>query len=220
MDTNMSCQRGRSMVEMLGVLAIIGVLSVGGIAGYARAMAYFKINKTMNEVSHIAAAARAMFGKYESYASLGEYTNINLLKKTRIVPDEMFKIVKVENEDVETLVNPFGGQATMVKTDLYDEGDEAAFLLTVYNIPRDACISIVARDWGSVSSSGLVALGVNLEASYMDLLYLGCESGAGDGYAYACGTVSGSSQQNYLTLSEASAACSFDTANAISWKYY
>ena len=26
---------GRSMIEMLGVLAIIGVLSVGGIAGYS-----------------------------------------------------------------------------------------------------------------------------------------------------------------------------------------
>ena len=31
-------QIGRSMVEMLGVLAIIGVLSVGGIAGYSKAM--------------------------------------------------------------------------------------------------------------------------------------------------------------------------------------
>ena len=29
-------QSGRSMVEMLGVLAIIGVLSVGGIAGYSK----------------------------------------------------------------------------------------------------------------------------------------------------------------------------------------
>ena len=29
---------GRSMIEMLGVLAIIGVLSVGGIAGYSKAM--------------------------------------------------------------------------------------------------------------------------------------------------------------------------------------
>ena len=31
-------ESGRSMVEMLGVLAIIGVLSVGGIAGYTTAM--------------------------------------------------------------------------------------------------------------------------------------------------------------------------------------
>ena len=32
-------QVGRSMVEMLGVLAILGVLSVGGIAGYSKATA-------------------------------------------------------------------------------------------------------------------------------------------------------------------------------------
>ena len=31
-------QFGRSMVEMIGVLAIIGVLSVGSIAGYQKAM--------------------------------------------------------------------------------------------------------------------------------------------------------------------------------------
>lgn len=36
-------QSGRSMVEMLGVLAIIGVLSIGGIAGYSRAMIKFKV---------------------------------------------------------------------------------------------------------------------------------------------------------------------------------
>ena len=35
-------QCGRSMVEMLGVLAIIGVLSVGGIAGYRTAMEKIK----------------------------------------------------------------------------------------------------------------------------------------------------------------------------------
>ena len=40
---------GRSMIEMLGVLAIIGVLSVGGIAGYFKAMEKFKINKTIEQ---------------------------------------------------------------------------------------------------------------------------------------------------------------------------
>ena len=37
-------QLGRSMIEMLGVLAIIGVLSVGGLAGYSKAMHINKIN--------------------------------------------------------------------------------------------------------------------------------------------------------------------------------
>ena len=40
---------GRSMIEMLGVLAIIGVLSVGGIAGYSKAMMKYKINKMTEE---------------------------------------------------------------------------------------------------------------------------------------------------------------------------
>ena len=44
---------GRSMIEMLGVLAIIGVLSVGGIAGYSKAMEKFKVNKTIEEYSYL-----------------------------------------------------------------------------------------------------------------------------------------------------------------------
>ncbi|HBO50303.1 MAG TPA: hypothetical protein DD619_05935 [Alphaproteobacteria bacterium] len=36
---------GRSMIEMLGVLAIIAVLSVGGIAGYSKAMLMWHSNK-------------------------------------------------------------------------------------------------------------------------------------------------------------------------------
>lgn len=41
-------QSGRSMVEMLGVLAIIGVLSVGGIAGYRYAMEMHTTNELMD----------------------------------------------------------------------------------------------------------------------------------------------------------------------------
>jgi type II secretory pathway pseudopilin PulG len=37
------------MVEMLGVLAIIGVLSVGAIAGYQKAMNKYRLNKATNE---------------------------------------------------------------------------------------------------------------------------------------------------------------------------
>jgi type II secretory pathway pseudopilin PulG len=46
-------QHGRSMVEMLGVLAIIGVLSVGGIAGYSKAMYKQKMNKSVDIVSKV-----------------------------------------------------------------------------------------------------------------------------------------------------------------------
>lgn len=44
-------QIGRSMIEMLGVLAIIGVLSVGGLAGYSRAMRKHKVNDALDYMS-------------------------------------------------------------------------------------------------------------------------------------------------------------------------
>ena len=42
---------GRSMVEMLGVLAIIGVLSVGAMSSYSKAMFKYKLNKQAEQLS-------------------------------------------------------------------------------------------------------------------------------------------------------------------------
>ena len=41
-------QNGRSMIEMLGVLAIIGVLSIGGLAGYTMAMNRHRANEILD----------------------------------------------------------------------------------------------------------------------------------------------------------------------------
>ena len=43
-------QSGRSMVEMLGVLAVIGVLSIGGIMGYSYGMDKYRANETTNQI--------------------------------------------------------------------------------------------------------------------------------------------------------------------------
>ena len=50
-------QSGRSMVEMLGVLAIIGVLSVGGIAGYSLSMRRHRANGVVDLISKYALVA-------------------------------------------------------------------------------------------------------------------------------------------------------------------
>ena len=46
---------GRSMIEMLGVLAIIAVLTVGGIAGYSKAMKKYQANKVVGEIIQVLA---------------------------------------------------------------------------------------------------------------------------------------------------------------------
>ena len=52
--SNKQQQSGRSMVEMLGVLAIIGVLSIGGIAGYTLSMRRHRANQIVDAVNKYA----------------------------------------------------------------------------------------------------------------------------------------------------------------------
>ena len=47
-------ENGRSMIEMLGVLAIIGVLSVGGLSGYTMAMNRHRANQIADYASRLA----------------------------------------------------------------------------------------------------------------------------------------------------------------------
>ena len=84
---NDSVCAGRSMVEMLGVLAIIGVLSVGAIAGYSKAMMKYKLNKQAEQISwllNVAYRYRNNFGK--KHMSLVPYF-IKLGK----IPENMIK---------------------------------------------------------------------------------------------------------------------------------
>jgi len=47
-------QFGRSMIEMLGVLAIIGVLSIGGLLGYRRAVNNHQANTILDDANRLA----------------------------------------------------------------------------------------------------------------------------------------------------------------------
>ncbi|MGN0919749.1 MAG: discoidin domain-containing protein [Alphaproteobacteria bacterium] len=72
-------QSGRSMVEMLGVLAIMGVLSVGGVAMYTTAMNKHRANELLNEAQKRASVVVPQILLMEnSHPSLNEFINNNL----------------------------------------------------------------------------------------------------------------------------------------------
>ena len=73
--TKFEKESGRSMVEMLGVLAIIGVLSVGGIAGYTTAMNKHRANQILNGASVRAIVASTQIQKGSETPTLGEFTD-------------------------------------------------------------------------------------------------------------------------------------------------
>ena len=73
-------QSGRSFVEMLGTLAIMGVLSIGSIAGFNYAMNKHRATEVINEAKKraVVASMKIMEGKRPKDVSLSEFTNNDL----------------------------------------------------------------------------------------------------------------------------------------------
>ena len=87
----MYTQSGRSMVEMLGVLAIIGVLSVGAIAGYSKAMMKYKLNKQAEQISSILDYVNIHMDDFKRSKTSTAGNMIPLLKKLNVIPQEMIR---------------------------------------------------------------------------------------------------------------------------------
>ena len=140
-------QCGRSMIEMLGVLAIIGVLSVGGIAGYSKAMMKYRINKTIEQITLIAGNVRAFFAPQGNYAGLDDK---KVIKKAKLVPDEMW------DGDYNYIKDVWGDGVALAAADKISEGDEKAFRIGLFIHNEEVCIELLTQDWTSLSLASII----------------------------------------------------------------
>ncbi len=90
-------QSGRSMVEMLGVLAIIGVLSIGGIAGYKYAMNYYQANQIAHEINLMRTDAQVKIAQGADELVLGNPYDDGNINFNNYETD--FDCVYMENEN-------------------------------------------------------------------------------------------------------------------------
>ena len=165
-------ESGRSMIEMLGVLAIIGVLSVGGIAGYSKAMLKYKTNKAVDEITQLASNIRIAFSNARDYTDLGDGTGNGgkIIDAYNILPGEMY-----ENKDGNggnTYQTPWGTPVhfSVSRRTQNDSGHNRAFQITFENIPSSACAELALADWGGkASGSGLIAMSTASGSSPTDL---------------------------------------------------
>ncbi|MBP5616071.1 MAG: hypothetical protein J6X42_05970 [Alphaproteobacteria bacterium] len=78
--------QGRSMVEMLGVLAIIGVLSAGALAGYSKAMFMHKMNQCTDAFTQLLQNCMMIAPKLEKDTTKTTYYT-DTLKAANMIPN-------------------------------------------------------------------------------------------------------------------------------------
>ena len=215
-------QSGRSMVEMLGVLAIIGVLSVGGIAGYSKAMNKYKINKTTDQISMLVANIRTMFATQGSYEGLDNKQAV----KFGIVPNDLYKAESVSNITSSAgITNAFGGNVLIKSSDLRTSKDNRAFVLAYEGLTQEACITIVTGDWGSAQGSGLIAIGAagSSNKTLLDAVMIDADNASTgqDSTTSGYGVPGGKTVPTPISVTNAQKWCSSTAStNSVVWKYY
>ncbi len=191
-------QNGRSMIEMLGVLAIIGVLSVGGLAGYTKAMKQYRINKTITQVLEISSRVSVLGDQMSSYAGLSNAAVI----KMGMVPSELIS-------SSSSLTNVYGGDVTIQNSNLTASDTDMAYIIQYKGISQDACMTLATQDWQNSKGNNLVGIGVGSGddklSDIISNLRANCSGKSANGEIVACpnGTVSFP-----LSMGEALKGCS------------
>lgn len=145
-------QSGRTMVEMIGVLGIIGLLSVGGIVAYSQAMMNYKVNHTVEQVSEIASRITLLGEQATSYNGL----NNDVAIKMKAVPGDMINIGSSE------LDNMFNGYVYIESANLFDSEAEnskdLAFTVTYTGLDSEACVRLAMQNWKSGKNGSLMGV--------------------------------------------------------------
>lgn len=119
----MKQESGRSMIEMLGVLAIMGVITVGAIAMISTAMRTQKHNTTNDDVAQIVLGVRQLLGEYDDFSNIENMS--------------IFSAIGISNK------NPYGGFYTVS----VNPTNTRQFIVGIDGLAQSDCEYLVAKAW-------------------------------------------------------------------------
>ena len=150
----MKSENGRSMVEMLGVLAIIGVLSVGAIAGYSKAMMKYKLNKHAEQMNTVINAVARNLHSFDNIEQGGTPLTPYLIKMGKI-PTEMTKSGSQSIHDI-------FGQTWMI----FISSDGGYVILSSYSTAGSSSLTTKSTDNLEICKNILVTAKENHDSIY------------------------------------------------------
>lgn len=125
-------ESGRTMLEMLGVLGIMGIIMYGAVAGINYGMSTYKINQIYNEVQEAVQSIQDIYSWQRGYPE-----NFDL--GTLCQNDVFVRCGSGEPKNV------YEGMITVKPIK-----DRSSFKLTYESIKSDICYRLKEMDWGTI----------------------------------------------------------------------
>ena len=119
----MKQESGRSMIEMLGVLAIMGIITVGAITMISAAMRTQKRTTVNDEVAQIVTGVRQLLGEYDDFSNINNET--------------IFGVIGISPK------NPYGGAYDIT----VDQSNPRQFILSIGGLSKSDCEFFATKAW-------------------------------------------------------------------------
>lgn len=139
---NKTHEIGATMLEVMAVLAIIGLISVGAIQTYNKAMEKLRTSQIVSQAQKLMKDLSTYFSAYRVYPEL--------------TPEKLYKLgflsEEVYNEDTHTAQHYFGGGI------LFNSHDGTMYAFRYDELPVNVCVAMATMD---INVTNLYAIGIN-----------------------------------------------------------
>lgn len=126
-------ESGRTMLEMLGVLGIMGIIMYGAVAGINYGMSTYKINQIYNEVQEAVQSIQDIYSWQRGY---------NGINASTLCQNDVF--VRCDSDSGEPK-NVYEGDISVSAI-----SDGASFKVSYAGIDKEICYRLKEMDWGTI----------------------------------------------------------------------
>lgn len=141
-----SNQNGRSMIEMLGVLAVIGILTTGGFNLVMKTRMHQAINETTDTITSLASKVRHIIRDYQ------------LDNPSAAANTSMKDYVITANAYPDSLTDTDWTDRNDVTYDVIYVGTTPVFWVTATGLSEEMCLHLSNGNYGTNASSGFIGL--------------------------------------------------------------
>lgn len=116
-------ESGRSMIEMIGVLAIMAIITAGAYALISMAMNTEKRNRVGDDVTAIVSGVKQLLGEYDDFSGINNST--------------IFGAISMSNK------NPYGGNYELA----VDTTNPRQFIVRINGLSKTVCEGLKTKAW-------------------------------------------------------------------------
>jgi len=116
-------ESGRSMIEMIGVLAIMAIITAGAFALISTAFNTQKRGRVTDDVANIVSGVRSLLGEYDDFSNIDNST--------------IFGAIGVSNK------NPYGGTYELA----VNPSNSRQFIISIKGLSKAECDGLVTKAW-------------------------------------------------------------------------